>query len=246
MPVLERAMGSERGLGDCCFVRLELVTRSMSSTRWPLRFPWDQSENIYEALVTNMLRVTRAEQTRQRLQDHAIRLFVQRGFDNVTVEEVARAAGVSHMTFFRYFPKKESVVLDDPYDPVIGGAVARQDPGLPALERVCLGVLESWDRLDEPGDEMTRIRIRLAAGHRSLRARIWENNFRTEEIIVEALTGTGVTMLEARVAAGAVLGALTAALFDWAEDEAAGTLGDRIRRALGQLATGDVESSAVR
>ena len=193
-----------------------------------------------------MLVMTRAEQTRLSLQDHAIRLFVQHGFDNVTVEEVARAAGVSHMTFFRYFPKKESVVLDDPYDPVIGGAVARQDPGLPALERVCLGVLESWDRLDEPGDEMTRIRIRLAAGHRSLRARIWENNFRTEEIIVEALTGTGVKMLEARVAAGAVLGALTAALFDWAEDEAAGTLGDRIRRALGQLATGDVESSAVR
>ena len=38
MPVLERAMGSERGLGDRCSVRLELVTRSMSSTQWPLRF----------------------------------------------------------------------------------------------------------------------------------------------------------------------------------------------------------------
>ena len=141
--------------------------------------------------------MTRAEQTRQRLQEHALRLFAKRGFDNVTVEEVARAAGVSHMTFFRHFPTKESVVLDDPYDPMIGAAVARQDIGLPALERVRLGVLEAWDRLDEPDDEASRIRIRLASAHPALRARIWENNHRTEEVMVEALTGTGVTPLEA-------------------------------------------------
>ncbi len=190
--------------------------------------------------------MTRSERTRQRLQDHAIRLFAERGFDNVTVEEVARAAGVSHMTFFRNFPTKESVVLDDPYDPVIGAAIARQDSGLSALERVCRGVLESFNSLDESGDETTRIRIRLAAAHPPLRARIWENNHRTEEAIVEALAGTGVAPLEARVAAGAVLGALTAALLDWAEDEDAGTLGDRIRYALSQLRSGVVGSSGVR
>ncbi len=190
--------------------------------------------------------MTRAERTHQSLQDHAIRLFAERGFDNVTVEEVARAAGVSHMTFFRHFPTKESVVFDDPYDPLIGGSVARQDVGLPTLERVCRGVLESWSLLDEPIDEVIRIRIRLATGHPSLRARIWENNFRTEEIIVESLTGTGVTALEARVAAGAVLGALTAALIDWAEGEDAGALGERIRYALGHLMTTDLTSSAAR
>jgi AcrR family transcriptional regulator len=189
-------------------------------------------------LVTNILEVTRSERTRQRLQDHAVRLFVQRGFDNVTVEEVARAAGVSHMTFYRHFPTKESVVLDDPYDPVIGAAVARQDTTLPALERVRLGILESWGRLEEPADVATRTRIRLATNNASLRARIWENNLRTEDIIVDALTGTGVPTLEARVAAGAVNGALTAALFDWAEHHDAGSLGDRIRVALSMLRTG--------
>lgn len=179
--------------------------------------------------------MSRAEKTRQQLQEHAIRLFADRGFDNVTVEEVARSAGFSHMTFFRYFPTKEAVVLDDPYDPVIGEAVARQDCSLPALERVCRGVLESWEQLEEPSDDMTRTRIQLAAGNRSLRARIWENNLRTEEIITEALTSTGVSTLEARVAAGAINGALTAALFDWAENGGKGTLGGRIRQALGQL-----------
>lgn len=176
--------------------------------------------------------MTRAEQTRQRLQDQALRLFDERGFDHVTVEQIASAAGVSHMTFFRNFPTKESVVLDDPYDPVIGEAVAAQSADLPALERVRRGVLEAWRALDPPDDGTTLIRLRLAASHPSLRARVWENNLRTEDVIVEALRRTGVERLEARVAAGAVNGALTAALFDWAEEDGAGSLGERIEKAL--------------
>jgi AcrR family transcriptional regulator len=161
--------------------------------------------------------MSRAESTRQRLQEEAIRLFSEKGFDNVTVEEVATAAGVSHMTFFRHFPTKESVVLDDPYDPLLGEAVARQEPHMPALDRVCRAVLEAWDGIEAPADEMTRMKVELAASHPSLRARVWENNRRTEEIIVGALTDTGVPRFEATIAAGAVLGALTGALFDWAE-----------------------------
>lgn len=153
----------------------------------------------------------------------------------MTVDQIAEAAGVSHMTFYRNFPTKESVVLDDPYDPVIGSAVAAQRPDLPVLERVRRGVLEAWRMLDPPDDEMTMIRLRLAAGHPSLRARVWENNLRTENVIVEALTGTGVDPLEARVAAGAVNGALTAALFDWAERDQTSELGERIHSALAML-----------
>lgn len=186
-------------------------------------------------LVTNVIRMASPDETRQRLQEHALRLFTERGFDGVTVEEVARAAGVSHMTFFRHFPAKESVVLDDPYDPLIGEAITHQDPNLPALERVRGGLLQAWETVEEPGDETTRLRVRLAAEHPGLRAKVWQNNHATEETIVSALIHTGCGKLEARVAAGAVLGAVTAALFDWAEDESAGTLGDRIRGALDQL-----------
>lgn len=183
--------------------------------------------------------MTRSERTHQRLQEAAIRLFAEQGYDNVTVEQVARAAGVSHMTFFRHFPTKESVVLDDPYDPVLGEAVSRQDPRLSALDRVRLGLLESWNRLEEPDDEMTRTRIQLAVRHPALRARIWENNHRTEEIIVDALTSSGVPELEARVAAGATAGAITAALLDWAQQEDPGSLGDRVRWALSYLSLAD-------
>lgn len=179
--------------------------------------------------------MSRAERTRQRLQEEALRLFSERGFDRVTVEEVARAAGVSHMTFFRYFPTKESVVLDDPYDPIIGEAVASQNPSLPALERVRLALLDAWQSVDQPGGDVTRRRIELAERHPSLRARVWENNRQTEEVIVAALTNTGTPRFEAAVAAGAVLGALTAALFDWGERGEA-SLGDLVVDALEQLA----------
>lgn len=163
-------------------------------------------------------------------------MFTTRGFDDVTVEEVARAAGVSHMTFFRNFPTKEAVVLDDPYDPVLGAAVGAQHDSLPPLERVRRGVLEAWEGVEEPGDEMTRARIELAAAHSGLRARVWENNRITEQFIVDALTTSGVPALDARVAAGAALGALTAALFDWADNPTGDSLGDRVRRAMHLLA----------
>lgn len=160
----------------------------------------------------------------------------------MTVEEIARSAGVSHMTFFRHFPTKESVVLDDPYDPVLGEAVARTSPDLSALDRVTIAVLDAWENLDEPDDEQTRARIALAASHPSLRAGIWENTQRTQEVIVESLVQTGTPQLEARVAAGAVNGALTAALFDWAEHGDAGSLADCIRTAMRLLARTNKET----
>jgi AcrR family transcriptional regulator len=186
----------------------------------------------------------RAAKTRSRLQEEAIRLFTEKGFDQVTVEQVAAAAGVSHMTFFRHFPTKESVVLDDPYDPVIGEAIAAQSTRLPALERVRLGIMEAWEKLDEPGDDRVRGRIALAASHPSLRAGVWENNKRTEDVIVAALEKTGVDRLEASVAAGATLGALTAAIFAWAESEDDGSLGDGVRAAMSLL--GDFDRVASR
>lgn len=179
--------------------------------------------------------MARAERTHRRLKETALRLFAERGFDDVTVEEIARAADVSHMTFFRHFPTKESVVLDDPYDPLIGEAIALQETDVPSLERVRRGFFAAWDSINEPGDDETRARLRLAAGHPGLRAKVWENNQATEVVIVEALKDGGASELEARIAAGAVLGALTAALFDWAGDPAAGSLGGRIREALHYL-----------
>lgn len=58
------------------------------------------------------LRELKKRETRQRISDIATELFLSRGFEHVTVGEVAAAAGVSEKTVFNYFPSKESLVLD--------------------------------------------------------------------------------------------------------------------------------------
>jgi AcrR family transcriptional regulator len=161
-----------------------------------------------------------------------VRLFTAKGYKNVAVEEIARAAGVSHMTFFRHFPTKVSVLIDDPYDPVIGEMVAKTDPSLPTLERVRRGLLTSLASVEELDSEIIRARFRILSQHEDIVAHAWSNNRQTEQVIVEALVSTGVPVLEARVAAGAVIGGLTAALLDWAEHDDSGSLDDRVQRAL--------------
>ncbi len=58
------------------------------------------------------LRERKKRQTRQLISDVATDLFVRRGFDNVTVAEVAEAVGVSTKTIFNYFPRKEDMFFD--------------------------------------------------------------------------------------------------------------------------------------
>ena len=159
-------------------------------------------------------------------------LFLRDGYDATTVAAISRAAGVSQMTFFRHFPTKESVVLDDPYDPVIAEQVAAQPVTLPPLERVRRGLVQAWAGVGEPVDADVRARIRLVAGHPRLRAGMWENTQRTERAVVDALLAGGVPRLQAIVAAAACLGGLTAALLDWAIDDSGQPLGERIAAAL--------------
>jgi AcrR family transcriptional regulator len=182
--------------------------------------------------------VNRRATTRDRLRVVALELFRERGFDAVTVNEIAAAAGVSHMTFFRHFATKEAVVLDDPYDDVIAGAVLDQDDRLPALQRVRLGIAAAWAALPEPDERETRSRVRLIAEHRGLTARSWESNRRTGDLITEALVAQGVDRLEARVATGACLGALMEALLLWGTSHADQRLGPLVTRALDLLGGG--------
>src|SRR5205085_3218358 len=59
------------------------------------------------------LRESKKLRTRQEIADKAMQLFVARGFDHVTVAEVAAAAGVSEKTVFNYFPTKEDLFFDE-------------------------------------------------------------------------------------------------------------------------------------
>ena len=73
--------------------------------------------------------------TRARIAEAASELFLERGFDAVTVAEVARAAGVSSVTVFNHFPRKEDLFLDRQPDAVelLQAAVRDRAPGADAL-----------------------------------------------------------------------------------------------------------------
>ena len=74
-------------------------------------------------------------QTRERISEAAAALFLERGFDTVTVTEIAKAAGVSTVTVFNHFPRKEDLFLDRAVDAVelLRAAVRDRGPGVDVL-----------------------------------------------------------------------------------------------------------------
>ena len=56
----------------------------------------------------------RHEQTRAEIADVAVALFLQRGFADTTMDDVAEAAGVSRRTAYRHFPSKDDLVFEQP------------------------------------------------------------------------------------------------------------------------------------
>jgi AcrR family transcriptional regulator len=175
--------------------------------------------------------LSKRERTLAALIEHGLDLFERQGYEQTTVAEIARAAGVTEMTFFRYFPAKEHLLLDDPYDPVLTAAIAAEPRESPPFLRAARGIRSAWRALPEPEAPVIRRRVRIAARTPSLRGAVWRSTGNTERAIIDQLVADGATPEVARVAAASVLAALVAGLFSWAEGER-GTLADAIERAL--------------
>jgi AcrR family transcriptional regulator len=99
------------------------------------------------------LRETKKEQTRQAIADAGMGLFVTRGFDYVTVAEIAREAGVSEKTVFNYFPTKEDIFFDEVPERLeaLSEAVRRRDPNQSLVEAMHGLHAEQCGRLASPG-----------------------------------------------------------------------------------------------
>jgi len=162
--------------------------------------------------------ISRRERTTARLATCALELFEVHGFENTTVAQIAEAAGVSEMTFFRHFATKERAILADPYDPAIASAIAAQPPG-PALIRAARGVRSALGRI--PDEELGNVRRRLRVISRSpdLRVKSVGTSGASETAISAQLAADGAAPTVARAAAAAVIAALSTALLEWAESE---------------------------
>jgi AcrR family transcriptional regulator len=81
------------------------------------------------------LRERKKEATRRAISDVATSLFIERGFDNVTVADIAEVANVSRMTVFNYFPRKEDLFFDreDESRELVQDALAKRSAGEPPI-----------------------------------------------------------------------------------------------------------------
>jgi AcrR family transcriptional regulator len=99
------------------------------------------------------LRERKKQQARELIADSARRLFADRGFDSVTVAQVARAANVSEVTVFNYFPTKEDLFYGGMqfFEEKLLEAVRERAPGESVLEAFRRPVLEGLKGLAADG-----------------------------------------------------------------------------------------------
>ncbi|AZM57737.1 TetR family transcriptional regulator [Streptomyces sp. WAC 01529] len=157
----------------------------------------------------------RSRKKRQRyttISETAIALFLERGFEKVSVAEVAAAAEISKPTLFRYFATKEDLVLhrfadhEDEAARVVTGRPARR-AALDALQRHFLDALERHDPVTGLCDAPEVLAFhQLLYSTPSLVARLHGYQNRSEEALAEALTAAHEgDRLEARLAAGQIV-----------------------------------------
>lgn len=159
------------------------------------------------------LRERKKQRTRQALIEAAVRLFEDKGYDDVTVAEIADAAEVSPRTFFLHFPAKEDVLLADAdvrVDLALQAISERRDrEGLPevlvrATEQM---IVNAWD------GELAALRARLAASVPTLQARLLQRYITAQAELAQALHRAFPDRLDAITASaltGAVVGAVSA------------------------------------
>jgi AcrR family transcriptional regulator len=122
------------------------------------------------------LRERKKQQTRARITDTAIELFADRGFDKVTVAEIARLADVSEATVFNYFPTKEDLVYDgmEAFEQALLESVSNRPEGTSVLSAFREFVLQPRGALidsDPAGVERIAVIARIVAGSSALQGR---------------------------------------------------------------------------
>lgn len=177
------------------------------------------------------LRDDHARRTRTAISDAALRLFIEKGYEATTVDEVADEAGVSRSTVFRYFPEKEELVFAREVDHLRELQRLLRSSSRPLHDRQALhDVFVTFARYLE-GDETLQARARLVGDIPRLFARSVAVRAGWEELVARELAGGRRPQLSERVVAGTVVGAVFSAVGEWRET--GGRLVPLVKRALG-------------
>ena len=169
------------------------------------------------------LRERKKARTKAAIQQHAMRLFHERGYQATTIEQIAAAAEVSPSTFFRYFPTKEDVVLYDALDPMLLEAFRAQPAELSPIQALRGAMWAVFHHLPAGEMAMQRERDALIRSVPELRARMLEEFAKNLQLIAEIVAervGRPADDLAVRTLAGAVIGVGISSMYAAGEDGA--------------------------
>jgi AcrR family transcriptional regulator len=182
--------------------------------------------------------------TRKALGMAAMRLAVERGLDNVLVEDIAEAAGVSARTFNNYFASKYEAICALGFDRAMRvGAALRERPADECLwTAVGNAVMSEYGAADQPPGEDWIAGVRLVTSQPALRGEYLKAQAMTQYSLAEAIAlrsgfSPGASMFP-RILAAAVTSAVQAATERWLHADPPAALAPLIRDALDQLADG--------
>jgi AcrR family transcriptional regulator len=179
--------------------------------------------------------------TRAAIQEHAVRLFTEQGYDATTVEQIAAAAEISPATFFRYFKTKEDVVIEDDYDPMMVAALEAAPADLPPLRALRYALTGIYRQIPEAEKRQVFERTKLIMSVPALRARSLDNMVATIDFMAPPLArrlGRPENDVGVRTFVGAVIGAWLAVFLEWIASDGALDLADLMDEALTALETG--------
>ena len=196
------------------------------------------------------MRERKKQRTRPLIRDTAVRLFMERGFDQVTIAEIAREADVSGVTVFNHFPSKEDLVYGqmEAFEQELLDAVRNRPPGTSALAAYAGFVFSIRGLIAEPqGQEQIAGWARLVTNSQALVSREHEVFAHNTEALAELLaeeTGAHPDDLTPWVAANALVGLHRALLEDVRREALAGRSTQSLARSLrrrGQRAVEQLE-----
>jgi AcrR family transcriptional regulator len=168
----------------------------------------------------------RGEHRKYEIAAVAIRLFHERGYDSVTVEDIAGAAGIGTRTFFRYFPTKENAAFPDHEERVErfrSALQARTGAADPVDAVIEVGSTNAQEYFDQP--ELYRPRYLLVHNEAALRdhERIADRAYElaVEEYLVKEMRDRPDIGLVAPIVASGMVAGVNQVLDIWALDETA-------------------------
>lgn len=186
------------------------------------------------------LRERKKLKTKAAIQQSAIRLFLEQGFDETTVEQIAAAAEISPSTFFNYFPTKEDVVFQDELDPLIIAAFDAQPSGTNPIRAIRNAMKNVFKNITPEQNRLVRERMALMASTPSLRAAMLSQFAELVDqiaVLVASRAGGRPDDFATRNFAGALLGVMMAAFLAAAADPGLDLM-DMADRALAHLEAG--------